>query len=59
MTLTFWPDDGDAQGRMVVIGTRVNQNAPKMQMLRQESLQLPVQLATLLADLNRDFGGEQ
>jgi ParB/RepB/Spo0J family partition protein len=58
LSLTMWPDDGDEQGRMVMIGARVNQESPRMVMARQAEIILPAQLAEMLAKLREDYGGE-
>ena len=55
LTITLWPEDGNESGRMVMIGGRVNQDPPSMQMLRMEQLSLTSQLAELLANLNKSY----
>jgi ParB family chromosome partitioning protein len=51
LTLTYWPEDGNPNGRTVMIGGRLNQLVPVMRMSREKMLQLPIQLSSLIDEL--------
>lgn len=59
LTLTYWPYDGNPQGRPVMVGARLNQGLPKMLMLRADEISLPAQLGWMVEQLRNEFGGEQ
>lgn len=56
LTLTYWPDDGVSDGRMVAIGARLNQDAPKMALVRAGSINLPEVLESMMNQLQESFG---
>jgi ParB/RepB/Spo0J family partition protein len=59
LTITYWPYDGNPQGRPAMVGARLNQGLPKMLMLRADEILLPAQLAGMVEQLRKEFGGEQ
>jgi ParB-like chromosome segregation protein Spo0J len=58
LTITYWPDDGSEQGRQVMVGARLNQGPPKMLMLRESQVELPVQLKKLVEIMKYELGGQ-
>jgi ParB/RepB/Spo0J family partition protein len=59
LTLTFWPEDGNPDGRMVMVGARLNEKLPIMRMHREAVLGLNERLTDLLETLKvQNFGGE-
>lgn len=48
ISLTFWPDDGNDLGRMVSVGVRLNDNLPKVSLMREINLELPESIQQIL-----------
>ncbi|MAT45345.1 MAG: hypothetical protein CL609_23700 [Anaerolineaceae bacterium] len=48
ISLTFWPDDGNDLGRMVSVGVRLNDNLPKVSLMREINLDLPESIQQIL-----------
>lgn len=55
LTLTFWPDDGHEDGRLVAIGGRVNHGAPRMRMARQGDFEMGQLLNELFVQLSNEY----
>src|SRR5205809_630825 len=52
LTLQFWPEDGHAQGRRVLIGLRNHQDPPILKLVREQEVgELPAVVGALLAQL--------
>lgn len=54
LTITLWPEDNNSEGRLVVLGARLNEQPPAMQMLRMSAITLPEQLVGMLEALKAE-----
>ena len=55
VSLQFFQDDGHPLGRNVSVGIRINQNLPKIFMVREQNLVLPEPLSAVLNELKMEF----
>ena len=51
ITLTLMPDYGDARGRQVMIGVRLDQETPALKIFRESEIALPEQAVSMMNDL--------
>jgi hypothetical protein len=57
INLTIWAEDMHPDGRPVMVGARINQEAPKMKLLRMNAVAAPW-LVELLNELHQEWDKE-